>query len=183
MNDLQHQRLTDGTSVTLRPVRETDSTLLVRAFEQLSPQSRYFRFFSSKQQLSAKEVRYFTDIDGMNHFAIGAVVERPDGTEEGVGVARFIRVRDDPLAAEAAVTVIDPYQQKGLGTLLTQRLLSAAAERGIERLEFFVLESNQSMLAIVRKVAPFAQAQRDVRFGAPVIKLVTPLRAPADPSA
>jgi RimJ/RimL family protein N-acetyltransferase len=154
----------------------------VRAFAQLSPQSRYFRFFSPKRELSAEEIRYFTEVDGMNHFALGALVDRPDGTEEGVGIARFIRMRDNPLAAEAAVTVIDSYQRKGLGTLLTQQLFSAAAERGLEELQFFVLESNHSMLAIIRKIAPAAHSQRDVRFGAPVAKFVAPLPVPADPS-
>ena len=61
------------------------------------------------------------------------VVRQPDGTDEGIGVARFIRSKTDPGAAEAAVAVIDDWQKKGVGTLLLLRLAAAAREREITR--------------------------------------------------
>jgi RimJ/RimL family protein N-acetyltransferase len=180
LSDVERQKLADGTPVILRPVRDSDSALLVRGFEQLSPQSRYYRFFAPKRALSAEEIRYFTECDGTNHFAIGALVERPDGSEEGVGVARFVRLREDPLTAEAAVTVIDSFQRKGLGRLLTERLFSAAAERGIERLQWVVLQGNHPMMAIIRKVAPDARGRRDERFGGSATTFDVPVRPSRD---
>jgi GNAT superfamily N-acetyltransferase len=36
----------------------------------------------------------------------------------GVGIARYIRDAEDPQAAEVAVTVLDHWQRRGLGTEL-----------------------------------------------------------------
>lgn len=144
--------LTDGTPVVLRLVRPSDLSLLSSGFERLSPESRYHRFFGVKKALSPSELKFFTDCDGINHFALGAVLRGPDGKEHGLGVVRFVRVSAEPTAADAAVTVVDAMQRKGLGSLLVARLLAAAAERGIDELRFDVLASNRPMLAILRKL-------------------------------
>src|SRR5207245_4362935 len=101
------------------------------AWDRLSPTSRYRRFLSAKDHLTDREWRYFTEVDGINHFALGAV-RHADGQEEGLGVARFIRLIDRPTVAEPAVVVADPWQRKGLGRLLLARLVAAASERGID---------------------------------------------------
>src|SRR6185295_7010638 len=93
------------------------------------------------------------------HFALGAVSETGDGRGEpiGLGVARFIRLPDElgePITAEAAISVADIAQGKGLGRLLFLRLVAAAAERGIERFRCYVLGSNDSMAGLIEAVAP-----------------------------
>lgn len=71
--------LRDGTKVLLRLVRPSDKQLLLRGFEQLSARSRYLRFLVPKAVLTEDELRYLTELDGEDHFAIGAVrlVEEP----------------------------------------------------------------------------------------------------------
>jgi GNAT superfamily N-acetyltransferase len=137
--------LRDGSSVTLRLVRPDDKELLRRGFERLSAQSRYRRFLAAKTRLSDAELAYLTEVDGRNHFAIGATRVDEEGTEEGVAIARFIRSRSDPTVAEAAVAVADDWQDKGLGTLLLLRLAAAARERGIQRFAGQVLASNEAV--------------------------------------
>ncbi len=178
----ERQPLANGVPVTLRLVRSSDATLLVRAFERLSTESRYHRFFAYKKALSPAEIRYFTECDGAKHFALAAVIERADGTEEGVGVARFVRLADNPLAAEAAVTVIDDYQRRGVGRLLIERLIWAAAERDLGQLHFLVLAENKPMLALLRRLDPAVKHEIDAQFGARAVKFVVPLalRASAD---
>jgi len=171
----ERQVLADGTRVTLRVVRPSDSALLADGFQRLSPESRYRRFLGVKNALSPAEIRYFSDCDGIDHFAIGAVVARPDGSEEGAGVARFVRVPDQPAAAEAAVTVVDGRQHNGLGYLLARRLISAAMERGIRELRFHVLRTNRPMLSIVSKLGPAAERRGDPGFGASVVNLALPI--------
>jgi hypothetical protein len=78
--------LRDGHAVTLRLVRATDKELLRRGFERMSPESRYRRFFAAKKTLSEAELVYLTELDGLNHFAIAATLDEPEGTEEGVGI-------------------------------------------------------------------------------------------------
>ena len=172
--DVERHAIASETQIVLRRVQPRDAEPLLRAFEKLSPESRYRRFFGHKNALSADEVRSLTDLDGTDHFAIGAVVEGAGGSEEGVGVARFIRHRHDPRTAEAAVTVIDAFQKRGIGSLLAGRLLAAAAERGVDRLEFAVLAENQPMMVLLRKLALAAGARAESRSGGIAVTVVLP---------
>ncbi len=150
---LEEVFLDDGTSVSLRTVCPSDKDLLRRGFERLSPESRYFRFFASKLRLSDEELRRLTEIDGIDHVAIGAVMKREDGNEDGLGVARFIRVKGEPEVAEPAIAVVDDFQGKGLGTLLLHRLSGAALERGIKRFRCEILADNDRMKSVLSEVS------------------------------
>jgi hypothetical protein len=81
-----------------------------------------------------------------------------------VGVARFVRLADRPASADFAVTVIDDWQRKGLGRFLLTRLIAAARERGIERLESSVLATNAAMRHIIRSVVPGSIERADGRL-------------------
>ena len=109
-------RLADGTEVRLRLLSPADREKLLAAFDRLSPESRYRRFFTVTPRLPEKLLRRLLDTDGWNHFAIGAETATEDPTDaEGVGVARFIRLNDAPDVAEAAVTVVDHMQRRRHG--------------------------------------------------------------------
>lgn len=144
--------LKDGTSVELRLIRPGDKPLFVDGLERMSAESRFFRFFAHRGALSAGELRYLTELDHESHVAIGAVTLR--GIHEvGLGVARFIRLTN-PQIAEAAITVIDDAQGKGLGRVLFEHLVASARERGIELFRFDVLAENESMLKLVEAIFP-----------------------------
>lgn len=156
---VEHATLRDGTPVLLRLVCAEDKELLRREFERWSQESRYARFHAAKSKLTDDELDYLTNIDQETHFAIGAVGEHGDGRGQavGLGIARFICLPQQPgqpLTAEAAISVADVAQGKGLGRLLFLRLVAAAAERGVERFRCDVLGSNQSMAALIEAVAP-----------------------------
>lgn len=146
--------LRDGTHAVLRLIRADDSALLAAGFAQLSAESRYRRFLCVKNALSPEEIRYFTTLDNEDHVAIVAVTTDDQGHEHGLGVARFIRLQHAPDTADVAVTVIDRVQHKGLGLLLVQHLIEAARERGLRRLHFDMLASNDPMRALLREIAP-----------------------------
>jgi len=120
--------LRDGSAVLIRQVRSTDAPLLADGFARLSPRSRRMRFLGAKTALSAAELRYFAEVDHHDHEAIGAL-SAADG--RGVGIARYIRDADDPHAAEIAVTVVDDWQGRGLGTELLSFLSDRARHDGI----------------------------------------------------
>jgi GNAT superfamily N-acetyltransferase len=148
--------LSDGTPVRFRMIRPEDKQLLLEGFHRLSPESRYRRFFSYKDTLNEAELKYLTEVDGVDHVAVGAMVTGPDGRDLGAGVARYIRTQDDPDVAEAAVAVIDDLHGKGLGRMLLERLMTAALERGITHFRCDVLASNDTMRALLQEVAPNA---------------------------
>jgi GNAT superfamily N-acetyltransferase len=145
--------LKSGESACLRLVRPSDKKRMLRAFAELSVSSRHKRFFGAKQVLSDSDLRYFTEIDNWDHFALGAVMVNKDNREgDGLGVARCIRFPDDPSCAEVAITVIDRMQGQGIGRALLERLVTAAMERDITRLRFECLTHNLEMQHLVKKV-------------------------------
>jgi GNAT superfamily N-acetyltransferase len=161
-------RLRDGTPVLVRPIRPDDKGLIRQGFDRLSPASRYRRFLAPVDELSDAELRYLTEIDYIDHFAWAALrADRPDG---GLGVARYIRLKEEPEVAEAAVTVIDEYQGKGLGTLLLALLAAAAVAAGIRSFRAYVLEGNVPMRELLETLG--ARTEFDspgvVRFDVPL---------------
>src|SRR5829696_2442523 len=88
-------------------------------------------FLPAKPELSNKKAGYFTNVDGMNRFALVAV--DPERPQEIIGVVSFDR-EGSPERAEYAAEVEDRWQGRGLGMALTRRLIEAALKRGIRGL-------------------------------------------------
>jgi GNAT superfamily N-acetyltransferase len=174
---VERATLRDGTPIVLRLVVPDDAALLRRGFERWSPESRYARFFSPKQRLTDDELRYLCDVDQEHHFALGAIREAGDGHGDavGLGIARFIQLPRElgaPVTAEAAIAVADEAQGKGLGRMLFERLVAAAAERGIEHFRCEVLGTNQTMQSLIADVAP--TQTREVASGVMSIDFALP---------
>ena len=145
--------LDDGTKVTLRLIKPDDAEPLRLGFSRLSPTSRYRRFLSGMSELSDEMVRYLTEVDGVDHVAVVATTDSLDlKTEIGLGVARVIRLEGEPTVAEAAITVSDDMQRKGLGRLLVRTMAEAALERGVKTIRAEVLAENAPMRRLLADV-------------------------------
>jgi GNAT superfamily N-acetyltransferase len=142
-------RLPNGLEVIFRTVHPEEKHMLVEGMERLSQTSRHARFLVDNTSLAKTELRYLTELDGHNHFAIGVVRPLPGGREEGIGIARFVRLKEDPEVAEPAVTVIDEYQGRGVGTALLRRIVDAAHEHGIKKFRCDFLADNQRARSII----------------------------------
>jgi ribosomal protein S18 acetylase RimI-like enzyme len=144
----RRETLCDGQPVLIRPLLYGDRFELAAGFTELSPRSRGRRFFNAPEQLDADELEYLTNIDYRGHFACAAVLE--DGAvPKGVGVARYVRENDDPTVAEVAVTVLDAYQRRGIGTLLTRTLGEVAAQNGIRSFVNYVQWENAAAIELL----------------------------------
>ena len=139
--------LRDGSHVLIRPVRSTDAPLLADGFTRLSATSRWMRFLTPKKELSPAELRYLTDLDHHDHEALGAL---DHGNGRGVGIARYIRHAGDPYAADIAVTIVDDWQGRGLGTELLARLSDRARQEGIHRFTALVAAENVAVARLLR---------------------------------
>jgi GNAT superfamily N-acetyltransferase len=137
--------LGDGTRVRIRPGRRSDGDLLLRGFERLSAESRYRRFLSPMPKLTEKTLRSLTDIDHRDHEAVLAL----DESGEGIGVARYVRDAGRPQAAEVAVTVVDGWQGRGLGTLLLEAICVRARAEGVRTFTASMLARNDRMLRLL----------------------------------
>jgi GNAT superfamily N-acetyltransferase len=143
--------LRDGAGIRIRQGHHSDRDLLLRGFERLSPESRYRRFLVPMRELSGEAVRYLTEIDHQDHEAIIALDEE---TGEGIGVARYVRHPDRCDAAEIAVTVIDDWQGRGVGTLLVEVLSARAREEGISSFTALMLADNDDMRNMLGHLGP-----------------------------
>ena len=139
----------------IRPIAPDDKEALASGFDRLSERSRYRRFLSPRGPLTPAELRYLTEVDHHDHEALVAV--DPE-TEEGVGVARFVRSPEDPAVAELAVAVADDWQGHGVGSRLTAELARRAREEGITRFTALALAENDAMLGLLQDLG-------DVRTG------------------
>ena len=142
-----HQ-LNDGAALNVRPLRPDDRPQLEKGFERLSETSRYFRFMAPVNRLTERQLDYLTDLDQIDHFAWG-VQEPPDQGGAPVAVARYVRLTERPGTAEAAITVVDDFQGRGLGRLaaLSSALVGAAQRR--HPLRTLVLAENRAMIALL----------------------------------
>jgi RimJ/RimL family protein N-acetyltransferase len=139
--------LRDGSAVLIRPVREADAPLLADGFARLSERSRRQRFLGRKNTLTDADLRYFTDVDHHDHEALAAIDHVRGG---GVGIARYVRDRENPAAAEIAVTVADDWQGRGLGTELLAGLSERARQEGIGRFTAVVAADNAAVAGLLR---------------------------------
>lgn len=166
--------LRDGTPVLIRPIMPDDKRLLQEGFARLSDVSRYRRFMRALNELSDEQLRFFTEIDYCDHMAwIALDLSQP--SHPAVGIARYIRFEDRPNVAEVAVTTVDAYQGKGVGTLLLSVLAQSAVENGIDTWIANVLTENTPMLKLFKDLGA-----REATFEEPGLATVE-IPVPRDP--
>lgn len=118
--------------------------------ERLTDRSRRMRFLGERRAFSPAELDYLCQADQSNHIALLAFVMEA-AAWRGAAVARAIRLETEREAAEAAVTVLDAYQDRGLGTLLLRRLATDCRTRGIRRLVLLHATENLAMSRLVAR--------------------------------
>ena len=147
--------LPDGARIAVRPIRPDDKPLLVRGFDRLSRDSVYKRFLSPLTELRPMELVYLTEVDHPDHEALVAIDE---ATGDPVGVARYVRAGLDPTRAEFAVTIVDEWQRRGIGSALLRRLSRRAREEGVELFTALLLAENHEMRGLLEKLGGFTVA-------------------------
>ncbi len=156
----------DGGTVRLRPIVPSDAPALQAFVKNMSTESSYFRFFRVKKQLEPKELEQFTHLDYDVQMAFVAIV---DGNLVGIG--RY-NADDCPDGfAEAAFTVADDMQGKGIGTLLVYRIAAYARAHDIKGFRAYVLADNHAMMRVFRN-AGFSM-HRDVDQGVYTVEIDT----------
>jgi acetyltransferase len=160
-------RLQDGLRVAIRAIRPADRVLLEESRGRFSDESMRRRFLSPKPRLTGVELRYLTEVDGQNHYAVVAVPL--DDLDAIIAVARFVRLPEDPLTAEAAIIVADEYHGRGLGKRMAHQLADAARDRGIRRFTASMLTDNKPALALMRTLSDrldshYEQGYREVEM-------------------
>ena len=149
--------LRDDSKVILRPLAPDDRERIRRAFDGLSPDSRYRRFFVSLHELSDGLLDVLTDVDHDDHEALVGV-EPTSG--DIVGVARYVRMPEQPERAEASVAVVDDWQGRGLGRALLERLVDRAREMGVSRFVAFIQADNHRAVELMSHLGPTSSSSQ-----------------------
>ncbi len=144
-------QLPNGTEVVIRPIRPEDAEIEKAFVENLSEESRYFRFMQKLEKLTPLMLARFTQIDYDREMALVAVVDDGSDAAEMLGVARYV-TNPDKASCEFALTVSDEHQRQGIGQQLMRRLMAVARDRGIDIMEGEVLATNRKMLALTERL-------------------------------
>ncbi|MFE2509562.1 GNAT family N-acetyltransferase [Streptomyces naganishii] len=142
--------LRDGGTARIRPITAEDADRLVSFYEQVSDESKYYRFFAPYPRLSAKDVHRFTHHDFVDRVGLAATVGG-----EFIATVRYDRVGADGMPAsgpsdeaEVAFLVQDAHQGRGVASALLEHIAAVARERGIRRFTAEVLPANTKMIKV-----------------------------------
>ncbi|MGW4850984.1 bifunctional acetate--CoA ligase family protein/GNAT family N-acetyltransferase [Streptomyces sp. NPDC004288] len=142
--------LRDGGTARVRPITTDDADRLVSFYEQVSDESKYYRFFAPYPRLSAKDVHRFTHHDFVDRVGLAATVGG-----EFIATVRYDRIdaRGLPASApadeaEVAFLVQDAHQGRGVASALLEHIAAVARERGIRRFAAEVLPANSKMIKV-----------------------------------
>ncbi|MEW2072299.1 GNAT family N-acetyltransferase [Streptomyces sp. NPDC013433] len=142
--------LRDGGTARVRPITVDDAERLVSFYEQVSDESKYYRFFAPYPRLSAKDVHRFTHHDFVDRVGLAATIGG-----EFIATVRYDRIGADgtPASApadeaEVAFLVQDAHQGRGVASALLEHIGAVARERGIRRFAAEVLPANTKMIKV-----------------------------------
>jgi len=154
--------LPGGQPVWLRTIRPQDAGLLQAYLRQLTPESRRNRFLGALNELAPRELARLAAMDRPGEVALLAFAGAGRDAVmigEAVGV-----IAPGSARGEIALSVIDPWQRRGLGLLLMQTIECRARAFGARHLFGDVLRTNTAMKGLARKagfsiVSPFTDAR------------------------
>ncbi|MFF3644576.1 GNAT family N-acetyltransferase [Streptomyces sp. NPDC002564] len=142
--------LRDGGTARIRPITAEDADRLVSFYEQVSDESKYYRFFAPYPRLSAKDVHRFTHHDQVDRVGLAVTVGG-----EFIATVRYDRIDERGMAAsapadeaEVAFLVQDAHQGRGVASTLLEHIAAVARERGIRRFAAEVLPANSKMIKV-----------------------------------
>ena len=148
-------QLNDGTSITIRPIRPEDEPLIVQFHQTLSEESVYLRYFSLmklSRRIAHDRLTRICFIDYDREMALVADYKDPQtGEHEILGVARLSKMHGIN-EGEFAMLISDPYQRRGLGTELLQRIIQVGRQEKLTRITADILAENVPMQKVAEKV-------------------------------
>jgi len=143
-------QLSDGRDMVIRPIRPEDAEIESTFVRNLSPESKYFRFMQSLQELTEEMLVRFTQIDYDREMAFIATTEF-NGNEAEIAVGRYV-TNPDGNSCEFAIVVGDEWRRMGIGTRIMMALMQVAKSRGLKTMEGEILTENTKMISLARKL-------------------------------
>ncbi|HMD15834.1 MAG TPA: bifunctional acetate--CoA ligase family protein/GNAT family N-acetyltransferase [Terriglobales bacterium] len=157
--------MTDGTQVTIRPIRPEDEPLIAKFHETLSDRSVYLRYFCSlslSRRVAHERLLRICFGDYDREMALVAEYTDPGKGEPRIlGVGRMNKLHSKN-EAEVAALVTDKYQKLGLGHELLRRVVQVARDEKVSRVSAEMLPDNIAMQAVFRRLGFRIKADEDL---------------------
>lgn len=146
---VQQAELKNSDRIILRPIKPEDEPMWMNMLASCSRESIYQRFrYFFQWAYHDVAVRYcFIDYD--REIAIVAELSE-NGERKLLGVGRLVG-DPDLETAEYAVLVTDAWQDKGLGSLLTDYCIEIARQWGVKKIVAQTTSDNPRMIAVFQK--------------------------------
>ncbi|QMT30386.1 bifunctional acetate--CoA ligase family protein/GNAT family N-acetyltransferase [Alysiella filiformis] len=143
----QHIVLKNGETVTLRPIRPEDASLLQRFVAEQSETSRYYRFMSKNSKLPPALLAQLSHPDYQREFAL--ILH--DATLNPLAMANYV-ADDHGESCEFGISIADHLQGQGVGTLLLGKITEHAQKQGFKRIRAEILQENEAMQKLALKL-------------------------------
>lgn len=177
-----HTRLADDTAVCIRTITPDDDARMRDGIARMSDRSRYLRFFSVQRMPPPKVIERLLAADGHGHIAWGAIASDYPGSP-AIGAVHAISDPEAPERAEFSVGVVDDFQDRGVGRLLTATILLDAADEGFVDFRASTLAENAAAIGFMSALGAELIGREDnvLEYNLPIEGAVSALRAACDP--
>lgn len=142
---------------TLRAVDAADAAAMRAFVDAMSAASRRYRFHAGVQRCSEAFAQALCRADASRTLVLVAEAPNADGGGTRiVGEARCVADAGDGSAAEFAIAIADDWHGRGLAAKLLAELAARALPQGVRWFYGDVLEDNEPMQGLMRKLGFFA---------------------------
>lgn len=162
----------DNTYLCFKTLEKEDREKFLEGFKKLSQKTVYHRFFGFMKELSPQQIEDLLSVDKKDHIA-WAAFDFVEDESFGVGVGRFKRSESNPKEAELALTVIDEYQDKGVGTVLLAIMYYLAGKLDIVIFTGIILADNGRLIKRFKELgAEMIRIGHEYEMRLPVFKRI-----------
>lgn len=134
----------------VRVIKSTDESMLRDLFYNLSEESVYFRYFSTRRSMPHKNLEQYINVTEEDGLSL-VVTIGPRENRKIIAEARYMINPGDPYP-DAAFMVDENYRGRGIASALLHYLIEIAKERGIRGFSAEVLTSNRSMMKVFERL-------------------------------
>jgi acetyltransferase len=141
--------LQDGTRVLLRPIKPEDEPMWLEMLGSCSKESLYSRFRYFFHWETHEVATRYCYIDYDREIAIVAEIIE-EGQKKLIGVGRLVADPDHE-TVEYAILIVDAWQQKDLGNIITDFCLEIAEKWKLKKLVAQTTTDNKRMISVFQK--------------------------------
>ena len=152
-------RLTEGTTVLVRPWRDEDESRLPASLREMAWPLGYLKFFAPTFPVFNEEQDLLREIEHKNQ-QVWVALQPVEPAQPLLALGRLIRL-EEPALGEIDVAVEKQYQRRGLGRLLTAMLYFVAQTEDLRALHVIVKSKNQMVIDWLQRLGASSQLFRD----------------------